>query len=373
MRYDTHTYIKTALKLLLVVVALSMLCPFHLGFWGTFYEMMMSCFQGLTSCVLTFWRWWFCGRGVFFIFSLKDLVQIKVLVNMRIQIEKCVFVCSGVPSRTLCVLWNSYSHTSHLSGKHCMCLYLERDPAPSFIKSSPVFFYFLKWAVTLVHDDSKNTCSPIKRSKQARCSYYYHHVHACDLCNWVWAAFWSVESRFAVRRAPCVMWSALSSLHEPPYRTLVSSGWERLIECVPVFCTLPWSPRRPSPPQPYVPTEEEQMAPLPPNPFSELSEQDMDEYRKNVERRQLGLSGTERHAHAHMQTDTHWSQKFMFRTTSADSGLRSRSTCKHLESPVTLRGIWTGNTGMHAHTHEESDLYSKPMTCPSVWAANRPL
>ncbi|KAM9362818.1 adducin 3 (gamma) a isoform 3-T4 [Symphorus nematophorus] len=41
---------------------------------------------------------------------------------------------------------------------------------------------------------------------------------------------------------------------------------------------------------PYVPTEEDQMAPLPPNPFSELSEQDMEEYRKNVERRQLGLS-----------------------------------------------------------------------------------
>ncbi|XP_028256746.1 adducin 3 (gamma) a isoform X3 [Parambassis ranga] len=41
---------------------------------------------------------------------------------------------------------------------------------------------------------------------------------------------------------------------------------------------------------PYVPTEEEQMAPLPPNPFSELSEKALEEYRKNVERRQLGLS-----------------------------------------------------------------------------------
>ncbi|KAM6940770.1 adducin 3 (gamma) a isoform 3-T4 [Xenentodon cancila] len=41
---------------------------------------------------------------------------------------------------------------------------------------------------------------------------------------------------------------------------------------------------------PYVPTEEEQMAPLPPNPFSELSAKDLEEYRKNVERRQLGLS-----------------------------------------------------------------------------------
>ncbi|XP_034094970.1 adducin 3 (gamma) a isoform X1 [Gymnodraco acuticeps] len=40
------------------------------------------------------------------------------------------------------------------------------------------------------------------------------------------------------------------------------------------------------PRRPYVPTEEEQMAPLPPNPFSELSE-------KNVERRQLGPSDGE--------------------------------------------------------------------------------
>uniref|UniRef100_A0A665WQ32 Gamma-adducin-like n=1 Tax=Echeneis naucrates TaxID=173247 RepID=A0A665WQ32_ECHNA len=41
---------------------------------------------------------------------------------------------------------------------------------------------------------------------------------------------------------------------------------------------------------PYVPTEEDQMASLPPNPFSELSEKELEEYRKNVERRQLGLS-----------------------------------------------------------------------------------
>ncbi|KAK5899686.1 hypothetical protein CesoFtcFv8_009138 [Champsocephalus esox] len=40
------------------------------------------------------------------------------------------------------------------------------------------------------------------------------------------------------------------------------------------------------PRRPYVPTEEEQMVPLPPNPFSELSE-------KNVERRQLGPSDGE--------------------------------------------------------------------------------
>ncbi|XP_034045066.1 adducin 3 (gamma) a isoform X2 [Thalassophryne amazonica] len=47
------------------------------------------------------------------------------------------------------------------------------------------------------------------------------------------------------------------------------------------------------PRQPYVPTEEEQMAPLPPNPFSEQTEKDLEEYRKNVERRQLGLSDGE--------------------------------------------------------------------------------
>ncbi|XP_029991640.1 adducin 3 (gamma) a isoform X2 [Sphaeramia orbicularis] len=47
------------------------------------------------------------------------------------------------------------------------------------------------------------------------------------------------------------------------------------------------------PRRPYVPTEEEQMAPLPPNPFSELSEKELEEYRKNIERRQLGLSDGE--------------------------------------------------------------------------------
>ncbi|XP_071359317.1 adducin 3 (gamma) a isoform X2 [Trachinotus anak] len=47
------------------------------------------------------------------------------------------------------------------------------------------------------------------------------------------------------------------------------------------------------PRRPYVPTEEEQMAPLPPNPFSELSEKELEEYRKNVEKRQLGLSDGE--------------------------------------------------------------------------------
>ncbi|XP_054459886.1 adducin 3 (gamma) a isoform X2 [Anoplopoma fimbria] len=42
------------------------------------------------------------------------------------------------------------------------------------------------------------------------------------------------------------------------------------------------------PRRPYVPTEEEQMAPLPPNPFSEQAEKELQEYRTNVERRHLG-------------------------------------------------------------------------------------
>uniref|UniRef100_A0A8C6UQV2 Adducin 3 (gamma) a n=1 Tax=Neogobius melanostomus TaxID=47308 RepID=A0A8C6UQV2_9GOBI len=43
------------------------------------------------------------------------------------------------------------------------------------------------------------------------------------------------------------------------------------------------------PRKPYVPTEEDQMESLPPNPFSELLERE-DQFRKSVERRQLGLS-----------------------------------------------------------------------------------
>ncbi|XP_057700293.1 adducin 3 (gamma) a isoform X1 [Corythoichthys intestinalis] len=45
------------------------------------------------------------------------------------------------------------------------------------------------------------------------------------------------------------------------------------------------------PRRPYVPTEEEQMAPLPPNPFNELSEEDLQVYHKNMEMRQPGLGG----------------------------------------------------------------------------------
>ncbi|KAG9341873.1 hypothetical protein JZ751_018597 [Albula glossodonta] len=43
------------------------------------------------------------------------------------------------------------------------------------------------------------------------------------------------------------------------------------------------------PSAPYVPTEEDQMAPLPPNPFSQLSETELNEYKTSVERRQLGI------------------------------------------------------------------------------------
>lgn len=50
------------------------------------------------------------------------------------------------------------------------------------------------------------------------------------------------------------------------------------------------------------------MAPLPPNPFSELSEKELEEYRKNVERRQLGLSGMT-NAHLFELEGTHSQQK----------------------------------------------------------------
>uniref|UniRef100_A0A8C7NXD3 Adducin 3 n=1 Tax=Oncorhynchus mykiss TaxID=8022 RepID=A0A8C7NXD3_ONCMY len=50
-------------------------------------------------------------------------------------------------------------------------------------------------------------------------------------------------------------------------------------------------PRMVSGNSPYVASEDDQMVPLPPNPFSQLSEKEMDEYTMNVEKRQLGLSG----------------------------------------------------------------------------------
>ncbi|KAL4640194.1 gamma-adducin isoform X1 [Arapaima gigas] len=45
-------------------------------------------------------------------------------------------------------------------------------------------------------------------------------------------------------------------------------------------------------PQPFVPPpDEDQMEPLPPNPFSQLSETELEQYKKSVERRQLGIEG----------------------------------------------------------------------------------
>uniref|UniRef100_A0A3B4EX51 Gamma-adducin-like n=1 Tax=Pundamilia nyererei TaxID=303518 RepID=A0A3B4EX51_9CICH len=74
---------------------------------------------------------------------------------------------------------------------------------------------------------------------------------------------------------------------------------------------------------PYVPTEEEQMAPLPPNPFSELSEKALEEYRKNVERRQLGLSenhtGLMNGKNDHGDVDEELSKRVSQLTTSVES------------------------------------------------------
>ncbi|CAI5679679.1 adducin 3 (gamma) a isoform X4 [Oreochromis niloticus] len=77
------------------------------------------------------------------------------------------------------------------------------------------------------------------------------------------------------------------------------------------------------PRKPYVPTEEEQMAPLPPNPFSELSEKELEEYRKNVERRQLGLSenhtGLMNGKNDHGDVDEELSKRVSQLTTSVES------------------------------------------------------
>ncbi|XP_028313152.1 adducin 3 (gamma) a isoform X3 [Gouania willdenowi] len=71
---------------------------------------------------------------------------------------------------------------------------------------------------------------------------------------------------------------------------------------------------------PYVPTEEELMQPLPPNPFSELSQQ---EHSKNVEKKQLGL--TENHTSlmngkdSHGDVDDELSKRVSQLTTSVES------------------------------------------------------
>lgn len=43
--------------------------------------------------------------------------------------------------------------------------------------------------------------------------------------------------------------------------------------------------------QPYTGGDEEEVEPLPPNPFSELIERDLDDYKHQVEHQQLGLDG----------------------------------------------------------------------------------
>uniref|UniRef100_A0A8C2HJ24 Adducin 3 (gamma) a n=1 Tax=Cyprinus carpio TaxID=7962 RepID=A0A8C2HJ24_CYPCA len=48
-----------------------------------------------------------------------------------------------------------------------------------------------------------------------------------------------------------------------------------------------------SPVQPYTGDDEEQTGPLPPNPFSELSEKELEDYQKRVERQQLGVDDEE--------------------------------------------------------------------------------
>uniref|UniRef100_A0A3Q2W0I3 Adducin 3 (gamma) a n=1 Tax=Haplochromis burtoni TaxID=8153 RepID=A0A3Q2W0I3_HAPBU len=71
------------------------------------------------------------------------------------------------------------------------------------------------------------------------------------------------------------------------------------------------------------PRKEEQMAPLPPNPFSELSEKALEEYRKNVERRQLGLSenhtGLMNGKNDHGDVDEELSKRVSQLTTSVES------------------------------------------------------
>uniref|UniRef100_UPI0037E9056C adducin 3 (gamma) a isoform X3 n=1 Tax=Semicossyphus pulcher TaxID=241346 RepID=UPI0037E9056C len=74
---------------------------------------------------------------------------------------------------------------------------------------------------------------------------------------------------------------------------------------------------------PYVPTEEEQMAPLPPNPFTELSKKDLEEYHKNVEKRTLGLSenhtGLMNGKDSHGDVDEELSKRVSQLTTSVES------------------------------------------------------
>ncbi|XP_057700298.1 adducin 3 (gamma) a isoform X2 [Corythoichthys intestinalis] len=76
------------------------------------------------------------------------------------------------------------------------------------------------------------------------------------------------------------------------------------------------------PRRPYVPTEEEQMAPLPPNPFNELSEEDLQVYHKNMEMRQPGLvnhSGLMNGKDNHCDVDDELCKRVSHLTTSVES------------------------------------------------------
>uniref|UniRef100_A0A8C1RKP5 Adducin 3 (gamma) a n=1 Tax=Cyprinus carpio TaxID=7962 RepID=A0A8C1RKP5_CYPCA len=55
-------------------------------------------------------------------------------------------------------------------------------------------------------------------------------------------------------------------------------------------------------PPPYTGDDEEQTGPLPPNPFSELSEKELEDYQKRVERQQLGVDGKTRSRVPHTST-----------------------------------------------------------------------
>lgn len=182
------------------------------------------------------------------------------------------------------------------------------------------------------------------------------HLRLFIFCSLIKGCRGSVESF-------CVMWSTLLSLYEQLY--LCCNEWlcfpDKVCVCVPFLisvyvcvCTLPWSPLSLSPPQPYVPTEEEQMAPLPPNPFSELSEQDMEAYRKNVERRQLGLSGTShKDAWIHTQTQTNM-QKRWSTNSRMFMDLILNSFALNLQTPQESHWETYGlNTLAHTHTHTQ--------------------
>lgn len=90
------------------------------------------------------------------------------------------------------------------------------------------------------------------------------------------------------------------------------------------------------------------MAPQPPNPFSELSEHDMEQYRKNVERRQLGLSGTT-HTHTHINTLT-------FKLTCEDQTLACKFMCVHSYVGLVLNGFMLNLQTQQEPTHTERHM-----------------